>query len=714
MRVSRALRALAGAAVLALTLGRPGSVLAQEPPGQIDVAAIVGSGPLAALPGMTEIYVRVQNPGSRPLSGFVSVASSSPDRPDPVQTAAPFQVAANGTAVVKVPVYVETMLDVRVDTNGSPTASFHLTASEDGAVRIFDVHDAPRFGSVLDSVPINTVDHPVTPYAAKIPGPPPPTGAKGSKVPMPTSKPAVGSITRLRIHKAATEQTTGAPILPNHVATWHGVHVVLMPTSKLVALKGEELEALAGFVLGGGTLALSVTRPEDLRHATVVAFTGAEAHVVPCTEACVPPFIAPALPMSVATSADLPNNVSIPEGLKFTAYEGGNTHPSMFGGTAVYGLGQVVLFGFDITDPSVADMPWVEVRIAELARQAFDRKVNSLVRLGEPPPRVPSGPFGTAPEPYEEVRRLLDPNRTARWGVGIAALIICLYAILAGPVAFTGAKKRNKPLWALVALPILSFLTFVTIVVIGIGAKGIGKTSRRLTVVDAGAGMPRGVSRRYRAFFSSTGQTVSTGMSERTSSLVLAMGPRVDHGYTLDGDGLRARDVEAMPAQTILFREDGLTSIGDGISITKSASDGQITVTNRTGLALSPVLVKLDDDTFRLVAELADGASIASGAMDAGSKRFQSWARTAVVPTASGASLGAPFLSAMDDEHQRDFGMGWSTFERASLQGDIAFPPGVPVVLAGATLKSGARDSGVEIVDDRMLLRVVGFGGTAP
>ena len=42
----------------------------------------------------------------------------------------------------------------------------------------------------------------------------------------------------------------------------------------LSRLVGAELDALAGYVLAGGTLAINIVRPEDLRHPTLVSLVG--------------------------------------------------------------------------------------------------------------------------------------------------------------------------------------------------------------------------------------------------------------------------------------------------------------------------------------------------------------------------------------------------------------------------------------------------------
>jgi len=72
------------------------------------------------------------------------------------------------------------------------------------------------------------------------------------------------------------DPSTGDPMLPKRAAGYSTASAVLMGTDVLSRLTGPELEAVAGYVLAGGTLALVVTRPEDLRHPTLAAFVGGE------------------------------------------------------------------------------------------------------------------------------------------------------------------------------------------------------------------------------------------------------------------------------------------------------------------------------------------------------------------------------------------------------------------------------------------------------
>ena len=89
------------------------------------------------------------------------------------------------------------------------------------------------------------------------------------------------------------------------------------------------------------------------------------------------------------------------------------------------------------------------------------------------------------------VRRVLDPNESTRWTVVVSALLLLVYAALAGPLNFFVAQRRGKPLTALLYLPVWAALALVSIVLLGILGKGVVGRARHLTLIEAGAGMAR-------------------------------------------------------------------------------------------------------------------------------------------------------------------------------------------------------------------------------
>ena len=115
------------------------------------------------------------------------------------------------------------------------------------------------------------------------------------------------------------------------------------------------------------------------------------------------------------------------------------------------------------------------------------------------------------------MHRQLDPNENSRFAVLFVGLALLLYAIIAGPVNFSRAAKKGRPLRALAMLPLLSAGTFVAIVVFGIFAKGLQGRARHLTLIQAGAGAERASAHRFRGFFVANGEELSVRTTDAAS-----------------------------------------------------------------------------------------------------------------------------------------------------------------------------------------------------
>src|SRR5205085_1607755 len=79
----------------------------------------------------------------------------------------------------------------------------------------------------------------------------------------------------------------------------------------------------------------------------------------------------------------------------------------------------------------------------------------------------------------------------------------------------------------------------------------------------------------------------------------------------VDRDGARLTEVTALPWQTIVVREDGFASLGDGIAILKEgASD--VAVINRSGRRIRAALLWLPGGDVRYWSRIEDGAKVVS------------------------------------------------------------------------------------------------------
>lgn len=641
-----------------------------------EIGSVSGPGASSFMQGATEVYVHVRNSSSSALKGYVEVDDGIDTQP--LHARADFNVAAGSSALVRVPIMLQFYgANVAVYVGGLPVLKEALTVDTEPAIRVFDGIEPFRVRAGLNGAPVTS---------------------------------GVSRVSRVLVRGASIDDA-GAPILPTYVGTWAGTHVVLLRSDHLLALGSEELEALTGHVLSGATLAISVAKPEDLREPLIASLVGGEPRRMPAPEAS-DSWIEP--PSN--STAPLPR----PELLRFDSFAGGNLQPSLFGASAPYGHGQVVLLGFDANSPDPQAAPWVQERMIELARRAFQRSRFGVLRPGSlpftpsmaPPPRGSTrAPPRSGADRFDSIAKTLDPNASTQWSIGIAAILICIYAVVAGPVAFSRAKKQNRPLRALLSLPILAFGTFILIVGLGFVTKGISNRANRLTFIDAAGGMEQGVARRYRAFFSPFSQTLDLRAGSRTSLLEIASDGTLPYRLEVDGDGLRITGVKSMPAQTIFVKEEGVASLNGGIALTRGPN-GTVVLTNRTQHPLRAVIVHLPDHSFRYQGKLGENESVVADDMPRGTSDFQAWGLNTVTrKNGLNSHELEQFLVSVEEPQIGELWCGVDLQSTAEW-----FPDKTPVVLAvvDGPWEKGVRDSGVSVEHDWMMLRVAGFGGEAP
>ncbi|HTJ80367.1 MAG TPA: hypothetical protein VL400_01555, partial [Polyangiaceae bacterium] len=508
----------------------------------VDIAPVTLGQPSQFLASMTELYVRIENNGKAPISGDV-IATQREYGADAHETRAPFSVAPTASVVLHLPVSAKQAITVTVrSARGETLAETQLgTPLVERAIRVFDMAEVSRIKAAVDGIDVTT-DYVDDPSGKSAYYPPPPSMKAGGPA---YASAGPSSSPWLRVSGMHVDGATGTPIVPTFVGGYAGTHLVVASTDTLTKLGAAEIEALTGFVLAGGTLALRVSRPEDLRNPIVVALVGGEA-----TPAAPTGELRASLP---SVSSAVPEVTAPGDAVVLGTYAGGNLRESPFGSTAAYGLGDVTLLAFDPYDGGAMGDAWVRGRIVELARRAYERQRFSVAS----PMREPAMTYYYARrDPTDEVRKLLDPNQAARWGIAVATLLICGYSVIAGPVVFSLARKKNKPLAALRILPLASFAAFAIIVLLGFMAKGVGVSAHRLAFVDAGAGMSQGSVRRFRGFFSPNAQTMEVRASDRTTSFKIpgAEGTALGN-FEVDRDGQRLVGYESMPSQTVLVRE---------------------------------------------------------------------------------------------------------------------------------------------------------------
>ncbi|APR83981.1 Hypothetical protein A7982_09330 [Minicystis rosea] len=683
---------LAAAATLIAALAFAPTVRA-TPPAELTVDAfpIFGSGATIAQ-GWSEVTVRIGNNTPKPMRGQVDVSMKGFMRGVAGRSflaSAPFSVGGGASIHVRVPAHVGLYGDLLVEVRNEEGAIVHATrfpTFTPRGITLLDVTEVSALRGVLH-------DAVITPLAY--------TG--GSHGTAPT----------LDIAIPRFDPATGDPLLPDRAALYTSADAVLLRSDILSRLSGADLEALAGYALAGGTIAVAIARPEDLRHPTLVAFAGGPITRQGVSAETLKEFSLPAPVATLPPSAKQITATREPAKdviEQLGGFTGGNLHGSLYGASATYGLGEVHLLAFDPTRKPAVDDPWAQARVLDLARRAYDRRTTQVFRPGHEP-GTPS---------YSHVRQQLDPNESSRWAIGAAAILLCIYAIVAGPINFGLAGKAGRPLRALRWLPIISAIALALVVVVGVIAKGVHGRSRHLTLVEAGAGMTKGSARRFRGFYASRARELTVRTTDGTSLVSTAVLPEYadqkDH-IIVDREGARLVEVAALPWQTVVVREDGFVSLGDGIALVKDGETG-VAVINRSGHDLRAALLRSLDGKPYYFARIKDGDRVVTAAAQTAgaSPGGKIWETAMLSPYRTGSinahRLSAHLLRPLIETDAPGLAEAWSALEEAAAEGVDWFPDHVPTLVAQLDGGEGhLGDAGLRLESDRLLVRVVGLGG---
>lgn len=722
--------ALFAAAVLAVSgaaLAAPppakSSATAATPPGLAIVAAPIFGSEATVGRGWYDVLVRVDNPTSAAKKGSLELYDSTPFKGVEVGlvTHAPFNVPAGKTAYVvletRSPPYGTPSMAVRAkDDAGAEIANVTVTVKNDDGPVLVDVDEPSKLAIVMRNWPAAvSYGTATTVYMGASPA-----ATIGFAAPQ-------------------FDHATGDPILPERAAGWGGVTVVLVHSDMLARLQGSELEALVSWVASGGTLAVVPNRPEDLRGVPLAPLMGGAAAAGPpapglLTLPVTPKPPAPGSPFGTPTTPPdeeegwnpddakpgdfVPARTSVSGGpgrlgpraavaAKMASYTGGNLVQTVFGSTAAYGLGEVHLLPFDPTAPPALDDPWVHGRIAELVDHAWDRRapvaLPAQARLGPMPPR-------------DDVRRALDPNENFRPALGFAAIVLALYSIFVGPVVFLRARKKERPLMPLTWAPLLSTAAFGAIVLAGFAVKGWTGRSRQIAIMETGGGMTRGAVRRYRGFFTSETRSLRVSALDSASVVdVVRFDALVgqDSSLSVDRNGLSLDHITSLPWQTLVVREDGFADLAGPVVVVKNEVAGApgARVVNKTGKDLVDVVVYVPGDGARYFAKVEagkDADSTKGTTLWSSAARRSTSAGSTVVHMLDASSLGLP-LAKKDAERVAGT---WHLAEASTDETVDWWPDDAPVVLAEvANPDHASSDSGLRVESERLLLRVVGWGG---
>jgi hypothetical protein len=503
------------------------------------------------------------------------------------------------------------------------------------------------------------------------------------------------------------DPVTGDLLLPRWAAAYASASLVVTSGKRLATLGHRELAALCDWVLSGGALAVAPERAEDLRFAPLVALAGgpiertdAPANLLAPTVFLEPGELAPGTTVPPGSSgrtivstrlAPRPDTAALLAG-----FAGANLRPSPWGAVASYGLGELHLLAFGLGESQASDH-WVALKLSDLLRHASERQVAVALPLGRTS-------FDSAAA--SAIRAELDPNRSMRWTIVVSALILLVYAAFAGPVSFWLAARRGKPLRALLHLPIWAASTLALIVTIGLVGKGIRGRARHLTLIEAGAGMERAVATRYRAFYTSASRDLVVQPSARSSLIDIVSGDDfADRVIVVDRDDAHLERLRTRPWATTVVRDDGFATLAGGVSIVRDET-GDVSVHNRTARDLVGAVLKVPGHGFFAFGRIGDGKVVHA-------REGEALSSSIGVPSMYSHlhPLSATLLGPTVDKYAEGLGSALAAVEAQASETDF-WPDDVPVLIAQLDGGEGRlKDTGYEIDRDRVIVRVVGFGG---
>lgn len=693
VRRLRALLALLALLFLATVAGAEPADPPPAPPSGpqallLDAVPLLGPGSPAGERWLT-VVVRLINATDQQLEGHVELTSElSWSRSEQrLLTRAPFAVAGKGRVTLQLPThgFMHTPPQLRVkaiDSKGKELALAELPSPRPLEPTLFDLSMPSRIGPGVRGMRV-AAQH-TSPFRSSYS----------------YSAPALG------VSSPQVNAASGEPVLPDRAAGYATTTVVVAKSDQIAALGGAELDALSHWVLGGGSLAVVISRPEDLRAPTLVAMAGGDIQT-----AAPPPGFGSQADFVVPTDTGggygyAPRNVIKRAGpgadvsAKLGSYRGGNLNPSPWGATASYGLGEFTLLGFDATrDPGASD-EWVRLKIVDLVRHAWDRQVS--VVLPHAATALDSGAL-------DSIRKQLDPNEGARWAIVVALLLLIVYSMVAGPLNFYLASKKGQPLRALWHLPIWSAATMIAIVILGALAKGVSGRARHLTLIEAGAGMTRGSATRFRGFYASAAEQLLVRGSDRGNVLDVAGDDASEtrRELVVDRDGARLEKFQAKPWQTVIVREDGFASLGGGVSLVERGGD--VEVKNRTARDLIAVLVWRPKGEATYFPRIKDGEGVLASAGRALPKKI---GRRRFMGTLNLRDLDAALFAPTLEADVKGAGEAWKALDDLIDTHANWWPDDTPVLIGQLEGGEGkTHDSGLPVDIDRVLLRVVGVGG---
>lgn len=647
----------------------------------VDVEPLLGGGS-PAVDGWMSAHVRLENRAGEVVRGTLSVESTvawSRGSGGPYNgTDVPFSVAARSQVSLEVPIHGFPGMapSLRVAARGADGQLLAEAKSPELRTHdplIFDLSSPSHFAPAvrLLGVPLSN------------------TRWGGLASPL------------VSVSSARQDARTGEPIVPHNASGYAAATVVLATSAELQLIGEEARAALSDWLLAGGALAVVPERPEDLHAPYLESWVGGGVYeqAAPDELRGQAVFALPIDPGSGARPsgiAELRLTPSSESRQRLRGYSGGNLRPTPWGAAASYGLGELHLLAFRPNAEPFASDPWTHHKLADLTRHAWDRDASIALPFAEQ----------TLDESrLSQIRRELDPNQGARWTIIVSALLLLAYAGLAGPLNFYLARKSSRPLSALLRLPAISAFALALVVALGAVGRGVSGRARRLTLVEAGAGMTRATATRFRGLYASSARERTVQASARGNVLdVAGDAEQTGRRLVVDRDGARLTNLRGRPWEVVVVQEDGFMGLGGGVSLVRGA-DGKVTIKNRLGRDLvGVVLMRGGTSLARFFIRVKDGEAVSEDVGQA-------------FTISSSSSMGRSGLNLEPAKDRlegcsKGLSSAWEAIESATTRNIDFWPEDVPVLLGQLDGGEGKlTDSGFPLEADRTLLRVVGVGG---
>lgn len=545
-----------------------------------------------------------------------------------------------------------------------------LTRPIEGVATIVELQGKDARGAKLVEIPttgsgaFDDEEKPLPPTHGPIhkgPGPVP--------VPVPTTSTGLALATA-QVSTVQFARESGDPILPDVAGGWSGAALIVGPSDVLSRLSGRALDALDHWVQSGGTLAVAVTRDEDLRSEPLKRLLGGEARVT-----------------SPSGASELTFS-----GLELA--RGDVSKEGNDGDFVGHGLGQTWLLRRD---------PWAKTFDPKSPRSIYGLWSHAAKHRAN----VLSLPAGSGVRWYDEdrVRKFLDPNHGFRPSLGIAAVLVVAYALLVGPFAFARARKSGRPLDVLRMTPVMALVLFAVLVGLGKIGKGFKGRARRLSVVEVAGGSSSATSTTLHAFYVADPSIVDV-VAARPIDTVHVVEPTVDGDpIELDRGSIAVRAVRAHPWQTIVVAEEGQKSLPG--SIVLEGNGPSLSLTNKTTWTLEHVVLHPETTAVaparsRYFASVPPGATVVARDGIAVDRRIRPFGMHAagVDPLVAPKDPSADAIDAVEALV--------TSWPGATTITPIPFD--VPMATALVRTEGGTA-SGLKVEREAMLIRVLGLGG---